>query len=343
MKRKNIVLCFDGTGGEHFHRTNPLLIASLTKKIQNQVVWYDPGVATGGFEYNQDFQQRLEDFVSGVGLQKNIEDGYQFLMETYNVGDRIFMFGHSRGSYTAASLCGMIDKVGLLRRKLTNLVPYATQLYNTDREATSFGSTLTNEVKAQQFAKEFCRHPTIEFLGLFDTVGALSGDAAKRQHDVRLIDNTAAQINYCYHAVAIDERRADFAPTLITEDRKHNTRLNVYFAGAHGDVGGGYAEMGPKDREASNTALYWMLLRAAGLPGLKLRKNWQAQFEDEDGEHYYSHTGKIHNSFLGWQSRGEQVRQIPEGSYVHASVKNRLDAGGYTPTNLPQDINWLLV
>ena len=117
----------------------------------------------------------------------------------------------------------------------------------------------------------------------------------------------------------------------------------MYFAGAHGDVGGGYAELGPTDQEASNTALYWMLLRAAGLPGLKLRKNWQAEFENEDGTHYSSHTGTIHNSFLGWESRGEQVRQIPEGSYIHASVKNRLDAGGYTPTNLPQDINWLLV
>ena len=119
---KNIVICCDGTGNEYgLNNTNVVETYTLVKKDEKQVAYYDPGVGTGGWEYNEDTGglRAKSDLATGTGLQKNVEDvedAYRYLMACYENNDKIYLFGtlFSRGAFTARSLAGMLYKCGLL-------------------------------------------------------------------------------------------------------------------------------------------------------------------------------------------------------------------------------------
>ena len=314
---KNLVVCYDGTGGEWAHNTNVMATYSLCKKSKSQRVFYDPGVATGGWEYSMNLEKFLYDFEHGIGTMANVEDGYHFLMKNYNAGDKIFIFGFSRGAFTARSLASMVTEIGLLPRHQKNLIPYATRVYNTEHNG--------NALRAE-FARSFClnRMPPIEFVGVWDTVEALTKEAAERRHNAMLTPN----VKCVRHAVAIDEFRPDFRPSLLeTEIANHD---EVWFAGAHSDVGGNYKD----DRRLSNIALNWMLWEAR-VRGLELTAN-----ATEIAFNLYPTTslGRVHNSYFGWESRGAAItRTIPENALIDYSVVVRLDNDdiAYAPKNLP--------
>ena len=130
---RNIVICCDGTGCEYGHnRTNLVETYALVEKDREQVVWYDPGVGTGGWEYEEDKGglRAMGDQMTGWGLQRNVEDAYRRLMQCHESGDRVYLFGFSRGAFTARSLAGMLHKCGLLGPGHENLVEYASRIYN---------------------------------------------------------------------------------------------------------------------------------------------------------------------------------------------------------------------
>ena len=194
---KNIVLCCDGTGNEFgCNNTNVVLTYLLVDKGDEQVAYYDPGVGTGGWEYEEGGTLRAAgDQATGHGLQKNVEDAYRYLMACYEPGDRIFLFGFSRGAFTARSVAGMLHKCGLLRRDAGNLVEYAAKVYNTEG----------NDATAKEFRSAFGRDCPVHFVGVWDTVESLVLNAGKRFHDATLNPEVA----HGYHALAIDERRED--------------------------------------------------------------------------------------------------------------------------------------
>ena len=134
---KEIVICSDGSGNEYGeNNTNVVETYTICQKSPRQVVFYDPGVGTGGWEYiegrkpGEEALTSLNDQITGAGMQDNVNDAYRFLMEIFETGDRIFLFGFSRGAFTVRSLAGMLYKVGLLQRGSDNLIPYAAKLYN---------------------------------------------------------------------------------------------------------------------------------------------------------------------------------------------------------------------
>jgi uncharacterized protein (DUF2235 family) len=129
-----IVLCLDGTANEpEAGVTNVARMFDVAAKDDWQLAFYHPGVGTmgahGALTATGRAVSRAAGLVAGFGIKENIEQVYKFLMRNYKPDDRIFVFGFSRGAYTARALTGMLRTVGLLRPEAENLVPYAVKLY----------------------------------------------------------------------------------------------------------------------------------------------------------------------------------------------------------------------
>lgn len=263
---KRLLICCDGTWNrpDSAHITN---VEKIARTVQTdpratggvyQLVYYLSGV--GGAGYTTD---RILGGAFGFGLFHNVLAGYRFLAQNYEPGDEIFIVGFSRGAYTARSLAGMVARVGLLTKAalVEEKLPQAVAAYQRkDLAAGAAGASVA------EFRRDNC-HPDapVRFLGVFDTVGALGVPGAMRHapkfHNVQLSEAVLC----ARQALAIDEGRLKFAPSLWeTQDNKtENPRVKqVWFEGAHSDVGGGYGETG-----LSDSALLWMVTEAhnAGL------------------------------------------------------------------------------
>jgi uncharacterized protein (DUF2235 family) len=254
---KRLVICCDGTWNrpDSTHITN---IEKIARTVQTdpaqsggvpQLVYYISGVGGAGYEAD-----RILGGAFGFGLFGNVRAGYRFLAQNYDPGDEIFVVGFSRGAYTARSTVGMVNRVGLITKLalIDGRLPDAEALYQNDD---------TDPAETARFRRQYCHADTpVSFLGVFDTVGALGVPgamfAAPRFHDVEL----GASVVCARQALAIDEPRLKFEPSLWRADRgpTQDTRVKqVWFEGAHSDVGGGYAKTG-----LSDTALLWMTTEA---------------------------------------------------------------------------------
>ncbi len=313
----NIVICCDGTGNEYGkNNTNVVNMFSLAKRTNSQTTFYDPGVGTGGWEYEEEsgFLKAKADLATGHGLQKNVLDAYRYLMSHYREGDKLFLFGFSRGAFTARSLGGMLHKCGLLEPGSDNLVEYASKIYNTKG----------NQSIASGFKDTFSRSCPVHFIGVWDTVESLLMNAGKKFHDTCL----NSEVSFGYQAISIDERRKDFPICMWNESDSAGPFIEqVWFAGVHSDVGGWYDERG-----LSNITMQWMLQKAKSA-GLDVDDALVASMPGD-------HNDKIHESYSGfWKFRGSRARKIPEGALIHKSVFDRISnpANRYKPKNLPAD------
>ena len=317
---KNIVICCDGTGNEYGkNNTNVVETYGLAMKTEAQLAYYDPGVGTGGWAYDEEsgVLRALSDQGTGAGLQKNVNDAYRYLMEVYEgpEANRIFLFGFSRGAFTVRALAGMLHKVGLLERSADNHLEYAAKIYNQPRNARV----------AAGFKATFSRPAPVHFIGVWDTVDSRVLNEGKRWADARL----NPEIAFAYHALAIDEKRRDFQPCLWDEEnlQPEQTMEQVWFAGVHSDVGGYHPERG-----LANISLHWMLgkAEAVGMEVNRRRLRSRRYRPDPHGPSQESYTGF-------WRFRGQHVRVIPAGSKIHGSVWNRQanTANEYSPKNLP--------
>ncbi len=264
---KRLVVCCDGTWNKPDNQTITN-VEKIARTVQSsptatsgvpQLVYYISGVGAGSY-----FVDRVLGGAFGFGLFHQVVSSYRFLAQNYEDGDEIFIVGFSRGAYTARSLAGMVGKVGLLTKRslVEERLPAAVRLYQCkDPDQGAFGASV------EEFKHDHCHAAPIHFLGVFDTVGALGVPGfrrfAPRFHEVQLGD----QVQRARHALAIDETRLKFAPTLweAPEPSGHTTGVvtedprvkQVWFEGAHSDVGGGYRETG-----LSDTALLWMVREA---------------------------------------------------------------------------------
>ncbi len=254
---KRISLLFDGTWNRRRDHTNVFRLhqsmQTVGREDPDQPAWYDEGVGTHWYD-------RIRGGLFGAGLGKNICQGYDWLCRKHQEGDAIFVFGFSRGAYAARSLVGMVRKCGLLLQPDEDAVDAAYALYRDKRVAP------TDEAAAR-FRRERSREVRVRFIGVWDTVGALGvpGNFLPfSRKDYEWHDTELSKIvDYAYHAIATDEDRKDFAPTLWTKVKPENLEVQqVWFVGAHADVGGGY-DSGRLER----VPLRWMQdkAEAAGL------------------------------------------------------------------------------
>ena len=319
MAGKNIVILADGTWNspENSEVTNVVQLArAIAPRTPTgnapQVVFYDWGVGSDG--------SRLWSGLTGAGIEKNIVDGYRFLVHNYEPGDALYFFGFSRGAYTVRSLAGLIRQAGILRREHEGMIPEAYRLY---RERSDDSHPKDPRATAFRALHAHADRTEIDFVGVWDTVGRLgipllhwgAGDGeAIPFHDVK----ASSIIRCARHAVAIDERRVDYVPTLW-EPKPGMDIQQVWFAGAHSDVGGGYAEQG-----LSNCALRWIIAEAEAVGLAFVAKSVQAIIPDP--------LGALHDELVAnplFVLRGSRMRSI-EGP-VHVSVRQRweADVGNY--------------
>lgn len=248
---KRIALFLDGTWNTVDDNTNVFRMKSLCAKTPEQLCYYSAGVGT-------QVGQRLTGGLFGIGLNEEVERAYEWLVDHYELDAQIFIFGFSRGAFTARSLAGFISKCGLLKQGSPVSMK---QLYARYRrgDATSI-LNLTHATDSElspedRWIKTYSRSIPLWFQGVWDTVGALgvplpwlpnasSKDFAFLETDLRINDSHA------YHALAIDEHRKAFAPTLWTKStpkevagpapRSMDYVEQRWFVGAHANVGGGY-------------------------------------------------------------------------------------------------------
>jgi uncharacterized protein (DUF2235 family) len=304
---KNIVICFDGTWNtaDAQFPTNVVKTAKLILPADangaDQVVFYDEGVGAG----HVPFAQSINAFLGGafgVGLMDNIEQAYRFLSFNYSPGDRIFLFGFSRGAFSARSFSGLIRTCGILHKEHIGRVKEAIALYqNRDREQGADAppcvefrqnySFATSD--ADQAVRAFAKSPqrlAIEYIGLWDTVGALGVPGMlfakfnrKYQfHDLEL----SRMIKSTRHALAIDERRRTFKATPWTNLAQLNEASarspgdpepyqQLWFPGDHASVGGGGDVNG-----LWQAALVWVV-EGAQLRGLAINQQELEQYRGD--------------------------------------------------------------
>ena len=311
----------DGDGDKKVH--------GYTKSGKEHIVYYERGVGTGAFD-------RFRGGAFGEGLTQNIRHAYKFLSFWYEPGDEIFIYGFSRGAYTARSLVGYLGSAGLLLRDNCNeeLEGLAWRYYRTppnDRMPADWRRLTDNAHDRNELR--------VKLLGVFDTVGSLGIPASiawrlnrneNGFHDVELSSITDVNL----HAVAIDEHRWPFQATLWRQPpfKKSDAKVEqVWFSGAHSDVGGGYIEEETRDPQSplrgrrharldnsKNEALLSRTSRSISTAARKRSRNWN--------------NAELHNSrsvvYYAWRFA---IRSIANVKIERASTRKRCRATG-TPT-----------
>ena len=312
---KRIVVACDGTWNRQetakpgkYRPTNVLkllrAIEAVDKSRVVQVMEYVRGIGTGN----------ILDLVlggaTGAGISANIEQAYQFIANNYRHGDDIYLFGFSRGAFTARSLSGFLHHLGILKKDQLHRFPEAYLAYQTTPKAElqrlgeEFGSRRINDVISIP----------IHFIGVWDTVGALGVVDGVTDHWVKFHDTELApNVSHAYHALAIHEFRSDFLPTLWTHKNGGQIVEQVWFSGAHSDVGGGGDDSG-----LSDVALDWMMKRAASI-NLELTPNG-TMAPDDNGiiDLSYSNFYLLKNSIVRDIGQPSGVNQ-----FIHHSVSTR--------------------
>jgi uncharacterized protein (DUF2235 family) len=350
--RRIVILC-DGTGNtprsaDDPAATNVWKIHRALIEDETQSIWYDPGVGTGTSRPAR-MAASLERWagrlwlaplaaalglagrlrtvwegLTGTGIGENIIEGYGEIVRQYRPGDRIYIFGFSRGAYTARAIAGAIRTCGLLKPSNLRYVPALMSLYR---------ARLGRGVSVP-IPDEFVYRPVpIELLGVFDTVASLGAPLWGWWFNPRGTRNRALNTSpmpncrHVYHALAMDERRATFFPTLFwhpggSRSGWTETLEQVWFRGAHADVGGGYSETG-----LSDITLGWMLEKAER-HGLTLSGNAISSLNPDPMARIHDETrGRPSWSWLGTWPRWAMVlpgEATPgAGIAVHGSVFER--------------------
>lgn len=248
---RRIIIFADGTwntpankDGKNIAPTNVFqsfinTIPDVCSNGDEQIAYYHEGVGTG------DKKDRIKGGTLGVGIDDNIKILYRFIVEHYTPGTELFLFGFSRGSYTVRSLVGLIRNCGILKKYNAYKVDRAFYIYRSRDDRYHPNSA---ECKAfQQYFSYPLNQTPIKFIGVWDTVGALGipfkffhfNRDKKRFHDVTL----SGIVQNAYHAIAINENRVFFRPTLWQQQQEHVGTQKLeqcWFRGVHCDIGGGY-------------------------------------------------------------------------------------------------------
>ncbi|MBB5357050.1 uncharacterized protein (DUF2235 family) [Rhodanobacter sp. ANJX3] len=399
---KNIVICCDGTGNQIDNTiSNVLKLYRILEKGDRQRVYYNPGIGTIGQKnaWQRFKQEALGVFglATGYGLDDDVLGAYRFLSQTYEEGDKIWLFGFSRGAYTVRVLAAFLHVIGLLRPDQLNLAGYALTAFKKSsgdsqrvnrweigNSATEAGNgNRSPELEAAWHFSRVAGGKTIriEFVGVWDTVASvITPRKEKFLPDLQTLrfTRTNSSVKIFRQAMAIDERRRMFRLNAWKEGQAYRPFpfnpvseipqdiLQVWFAGVHADVGGGYPE---SESGLSKYPLLWMI-EEAHAKGLLINRamvnhlvlghprkgsNHSYVAPDATGELHVSMTAgwkplewlpknskwrewKERRSVLGWYLPRAEPRFIPEGAFIHRTVFERIERlPGYRPVNLPSN------
>jgi uncharacterized protein (DUF2235 family) len=351
---KKIVICLDGTGNQmkaKGHTNVATLFAMLDlSDPTKQIGYYDPGVGTLSAANARGaadrWISRMYGLAFGSGMRANVAEAYAYLMQCWQPGDELYIFGFSRGAYTARALVGMLNRPGLLRPGSENLVPYAVAQYATNK-------TFSDDDKQnmREFSHAFCwgtearplsppwandtyemhwHAVPIKYLGVWDTVKAAG---ILRLGNLRWpFTHQLFNVRQIRHAVSIDEYRRPYHEYLA--DPRHHGLEEAWFAGVHSDVGGTFED----DPRLAKIALKWIV--DGTVQDLHLRSDSypkQCTIDESFAEGTRHRMGKI------WFLAGTRHRSLPNSAKLHASVRARRKADpSYLPklANADRDDRW---
>jgi uncharacterized protein (DUF2235 family) len=325
MAMKRLVVCCDGTWNDSDQSNDYTNVSRLAWSVKpvaadgtSQIVYYQSGVGTAGTAVS-----RIIGAATGAGLSHNMRDAYSFICTNYCEGDEIFLFGFSRGAYTARCIGGLIGFAGLIGKRDLDKFHAVWKAYKEQD---------TNALDKFDTRKKVAK---IKCIGVWDTVGSVGipEDVDKlglfKKYYGFLNANLGAHVEHAFHALALDERRKNFVPTLWEQTeagKKAGQELKqVWFAGVHCDVGGGYEVHGTSD-----IPLAWMASEVSpyldlDFDYLKLRRDLSAKWA----------LGEVHESFgPEWKALGEAARtpfskdQSKTFEKLHASVADRIKGKG---------------
>ncbi len=366
---RNLIVSCDGTSNTA-DRRNVTNVVRLHQGLAGtgvadvpQLPFYDEGVGTkGGLD-------AITGGAFGYGMQENVEQAYRFLVRNYQPGDRIYLFGFSRGAFTARSVAGFIRQCSIIRAEHEDRVSKGYKLYRNARKG-------PDHPDAIKFQNDYSHPmPLVEFVGVWDTVGALGIPAnriielikqwtiykiigrPKRDkskspsrprrflslprsrhafHDMSL----TSRVKNAYHALAIDEKRPVFTPSIwLNKPGTHRIGETDYcqevhqswFPGDHSDVGGGNS-----NTQNSSVPLEWMAT-AAEAAGLRFTPEFWTSVRSDAS----SPTRRVSDSPPSdWRRFGTELRDLSPGpsgtECIHASAKTRQSdpAANYAPQNL---------
>ena len=353
--KKRLAIFLDGTWNDVGDNTSVWRLRSLCAPIgsdqRDQLVYYDTGVGT-------QFGEKVRGGLYGYGIDEHVKKAYEWLVENYNDGDQIFIFGFSRGAFTARSLAGLISICGVLLPGTPLGVSQLYDRYRTiDRNKKSIRhlfddqakGTLSAPTREERWVLHYSRNVEIEMLGVWDTVAAIDLPGLPKHNF--LDPNLRHDMKNAFHALAIDEHRHRFAPTLWTQSspaasgaphisRDFTAVEQRWFIGAHANLGGGY----PSDL-LPQIPLQWLAGKAAGL-GLTFRE----EVNVEARAHLDPIADSYGSFFLGLYKRASKPYYRPIGSapeerdgYLVATINETIDASvferwrsdtNYRPQNL---------
>lgn len=381
MMPRNLVVCLDGTSNEPEHgATNVTRIYRVAQKNERQLVYYDPGVGTmgarGAVTPLGKALTLTAGLVAGFGIKDNIEQAYTWLCRNYESGDRIYVFGFSRGAYTACALTGMLRTVGLLRAGTENLVPYAVKLYAQSgkspapgraEQGAEPGAEQDAEAKVERdrywhlrrdFRNQFGNpaFPTafdtsthqVRFLGVWDTVKSVGWLNLKARIEMARwpFTHKITNVETARLAMALDERRRPYpeyrfdAESVATSNGRYR---EMWFAGVHSDVGGFF----PDDHKLSDIAFASMVGEAAEAGLIVDEKRYFSVLKHKWGEELPAEyaLGTIHENGKVWMlAGGWRSRPVLPGDEKHPSVLYRVehtkgDAKPYRPDLRPAQVS----
>ncbi|KAJ8494661.1 hypothetical protein ONZ45_g13155 [Pleurotus djamor] len=294
---RNLVLCIDGTANQFSAQSSNIveIYSRLIKVADEQLTFYNSGIGTyakpsfRSWKYFKQVFDHTVDTAIAWNFERIVHAAYKWLSETYRPGDRIFMFGFSRGAYQVRVVAGMIEKVGLLHKGSDNQIPFAYELYalvtsNSKRHRNAKTQSIENtdspeDILCRQFKSTLCRADVkVHFVGAWDTVssiGLLRGTS--------LPETVSGMGHVCSfrHALALDEQCVKFQPEYANgglgprEGDARGDVKEVWFAGTHSDVGGGNIE----NHSLANfgPSLRWMMQEAEkrGLRFEPTTKPWE--------------------------------------------------------------------
>jgi uncharacterized protein (DUF2235 family) len=285
--RKRIALFLDGTWNTLSDNTNVWRLKSLCAPISvdksKQVIYYNAGLGTRS-------GQKVRGGAFGYGIDEIVLDAYEWLVENYNPNDEIFIFGFSRGAFTARSLSGLVSRFGLLTPGSPLSIRQLYDRYRKGNQVLTIHQLSTDQKKVhptvleEEWLLKYSLEISIKFIGVWDTVGALGKPSVHTSwlsggsHEF-LDTNLRTSNEFAFHAVAIDEHREAFLPTLWTKYVPKDPKTSTppwrdlsqveqrWFVGAHANVGGGY------DNDLlAQVPLKWMMRKAAAC-GLSFRRD----------------------------------------------------------------------
>ena len=283
---RQLIICCDGTNNNLTGRVNDTNVSQLCELLvpdtQNQLLYYDPGVGNAGTfpgatwtEQIKQKWERLSSLAFGSGIYDNIAEAYRFLMRNWRDGDEIFLFGFSRGAFTARSLGGLINSFGILRPDMEAMVPTLLHIYFLKRDSKAREdrfNTLKSQIN-ELFASNAAREARIWFVGVWDTVESVGAPGMFSKEISAKATIKGKRFMHVRQALALDEYRSTFAPRpywveLDYDYAAHDQSIaQEWFSGGHCDVGGGYAN---QQAGLSAQTLLWMVDQAAS-PMCKLR------------------------------------------------------------------------